>query len=207
MGVDGITGHGARARDSSIGSRCAALGRVSSAPLRRRAHAGPSRVWQKIRTIQLDGKTIKLQIVRSCRSRKPRTRGSHRSARSSQHTPLLPSAHGGSARWPTACTPRWQWDTAGQERFRTITSSYYRGAHGIIVVYDVTEAETFNNVKQWLHEIDRCRRDPPGRFTSPHPRRDSRAHKAPLVQVRVRGRQPPAGGQQVRSDDQEAGRV
>jgi len=63
----------------------------------------------KIRTIQLDGKTIKLQI----------------------------------------------WDTAGQERFRTITSSYYRGAHGIIVVYDVTEVESFNNVRQWLHEIDR----------------------------------------------------
>lgn len=64
---------------------------------------------QKIRTIELDGKTIKLQI----------------------------------------------WDTAGQERFRTITSSYYRGAHGIIVVYDVTDNESFNNVKQWLHEIDR----------------------------------------------------
>jgi len=47
------------------------------------------------------------------------------------------------------------WDTAGQERFRTITSSYYRGAHGIIVVYDVTETESFNNIKQWLHEIDR----------------------------------------------------
>merc|ERR1711957_143676 len=63
----------------------------------------------KIRTFELDGKTIKLQI----------------------------------------------WDTAGQERFRTITSSYYRGAHGIIVVYDVTDNESFNNVKQWLHEIDR----------------------------------------------------
>ncbi|GAB5366070.1 hypothetical protein AAMO2058_001112800 [Amorphochlora amoebiformis] len=63
----------------------------------------------KIRTIDLDGKTIKLQI----------------------------------------------WDTAGQERFRTITSSYYRGAHGIIVVYDVTDIDSFNNVKQWLCEIDR----------------------------------------------------
>ena len=63
----------------------------------------------KIRTIDLDGKTIKLQI----------------------------------------------WDTAGQERFRTITSSYYRGAHGIIIVYDVTDLDSFQNVKQWLHEIDR----------------------------------------------------
>mmetsp|Transcript_128535 Transcript_128535/g.181311 ORF Transcript_128535/g.181311 Transcript_128535/m.181311 type:complete len:203 (+) Transcript_128535:21-629(+) len=63
----------------------------------------------KIRTIELEGKTIKLQI----------------------------------------------WDTAGQERFRTITSSYYRGAHGIIVVYDVTDQVSFGNVKQWLQEIDR----------------------------------------------------
>ncbi|KAI8068854.1 putative GTP-binding protein ypt1 [Thamnidium elegans] len=47
------------------------------------------------------------------------------------------------------------WDTAGQERFRTITSSYYRGAHGIIVVYDVTDNESFENVKEWLREIER----------------------------------------------------
>jgi len=67
----------------------------------------------KIRTIELDGKTIKLQI----------------------------------------------WDTAGQERFRTITSSYYRGAHGIIIVYDVTDMESFNNVKTWLSEIDKYATD------------------------------------------------
>lgn len=67
----------------------------------------------KIRTIELEGKTVKLQI----------------------------------------------WDTAGQERFRTITSSYYRGAHGIIIVYDVTDQESFDNVKQWLHEIDRYATD------------------------------------------------
>ncbi|CEL92628.1 unnamed protein product [Vitrella brassicaformis CCMP3155] len=63
----------------------------------------------KIRTIELDGKTVKLQI----------------------------------------------WDTAGQERFRTITSSYYRGAHGIIIVYDVTDKESFLNVKNWIAEIDK----------------------------------------------------
>lgn len=47
------------------------------------------------------------------------------------------------------------WDTAGQERFRTITSSYYRGAHGIIVVYEVSDMTSFQNVKQWLQEIER----------------------------------------------------
>jgi len=47
------------------------------------------------------------------------------------------------------------WDTAGQEKFRTITSSYYRGAHGIIVVYDVTSRESFSHVKGWLSDIDR----------------------------------------------------
>ena len=47
------------------------------------------------------------------------------------------------------------WDTAGQERFRTITSSYYRGAQGIIIVYDVTDLESFNNLNNWLQEIDK----------------------------------------------------
>lgn len=47
------------------------------------------------------------------------------------------------------------WDTAGQERFRTITSSYYRGTHGIIVVYDVTDAGSFASVSSWLQEVER----------------------------------------------------
>ena len=54
----------------------------------------------KIRTIDVDQKTIKLQI----------------------------------------------WDTAGQERFKTITSSYYKGAHGIIVTYDITDRESFSAI-------------------------------------------------------------
>ncbi|KAK9059823.1 hypothetical protein SSX86_020527 [Deinandra increscens subsp. villosa] len=45
------------------------------------------------------------------------------------------------------------WDTAGQERFRAITSSYYRGALGAMVVYDITRWQTFENVKKWLHEL------------------------------------------------------
>ena len=46
------------------------------------------------------------------------------------------------------------WDTAGQERFRTIVSSYYRGAHGIIVVYDVTDRQSFSKIQHWLKEIE-----------------------------------------------------
>jgi Ras-related protein Rab-1A len=85
----------------------------------------------KIRTVDLDGKCIKLQI----------------------------------------------WDTAGQERFRTITSSYYRGAHGIIIVYDITDVESFNNVRQWLFEIDR--------FANEHVNKLLVGNKADLVSKRV----------------------
>lgn len=45
------------------------------------------------------------------------------------------------------------WDTAGQERFRTITTAYYRGAHGILIVYDVTNRVSFDNVSRWQKEI------------------------------------------------------
>lgn len=94
-------------------------------------------LWQKIRTIDLDAKTIKLQIVSGFNLRIPQSPS--RAFSLILYSDPLSS----------------QWDTAGQERFRTITSSYYRGAHGIIVVYDTTDLESFNNVKQWLHEIDR----------------------------------------------------
>jgi len=46
------------------------------------------------------------------------------------------------------------WDTAGQEQFRTLTSAYYRGAHGVVLVYDVTRAETFRNIREWLKEVE-----------------------------------------------------
>jgi len=45
------------------------------------------------------------------------------------------------------------WDTAGQERFRTIASSYYRGAHCILIMFDLTDIASFNNVKMWLGEV------------------------------------------------------
>ena len=93
----------------------------------------------KIRTIELEGKTVKLQIVRPL----------------SLSLSLSLCVYPASLPSTDARLHRPQWDTAGQERFRTITSSYYRGAHGIIVVYDVTDQDTFANVKQWLQEIDR----------------------------------------------------
>eukprot|EP00638_Chattonella_subsalsa_P010193 CAMPEP_0117758776 /NCGR_PEP_ID=MMETSP0947-20121206/15609_1 /TAXON_ID=44440 /ORGANISM="Chattonella subsalsa, Strain CCMP2191" /LENGTH=149 /DNA_ID=CAMNT_0005579087 /DNA_START=327 /DNA_END=776 /DNA_ORIENTATION=- len=45
------------------------------------------------------------------------------------------------------------WDTAGQERFRTITVSYFKGAHGIMLVYDITDRETFDNISHWITQI------------------------------------------------------
>ncbi|KAF8388858.1 hypothetical protein HHK36_025538 [Tetracentron sinense] len=93
--------------DSGVGKSCLLLRFADDSYLD--SYISTIGVDFKIRTVEQDGKTMKLQI----------------------------------------------WDTAGQERFRTITSSYYRGAHGIIVVYDVTDQESFNNVKQWLSEIDR----------------------------------------------------
>jgi len=53
------------------------------------------------------------------------------------------------------------WDTAGQERFRTLTSSFYRGAHGIIIVFDICDHSTFLNVDRWKQEVTRYTQEIP----------------------------------------------
>ena len=47
------------------------------------------------------------------------------------------------------------WDTAGQERFRNVISSYFRGGHGILLIYDVTDRDSFKNLGNWLIEIEK----------------------------------------------------
>lgn len=52
------------------------------------------------------------------------------------------------------------WDTAGQERFRTITTSYYRGADGVLIVFDITDRQSFDSLKSWHEECMRfCKKD------------------------------------------------
>lgn len=46
------------------------------------------------------------------------------------------------------------WDTAGQERFRAVTSAYYRGSVGALIVYDISRSTTFESVPRWLHELN-----------------------------------------------------
>lgn len=48
-----------------------------------------------------------------------------------------------------------QWDTAGQDRFKNITSSYFRGADGIIIVFDITDRLSYEGVQGWLTEIEK----------------------------------------------------
>ena len=56
------------------------------------------------------------------------------------------------------------WDTAGHERFRTITTSYYRGAHGIATVFDLTDRDSFEHVEKWLGEINKYAKENVMRF-------------------------------------------
>jgi len=52
------------------------------------------------------------------------------------------------------------WDTAGQERFRVITSSFYKGAHGVMLAYDTTCPESFEPLKNWDSDVERYHGDP-----------------------------------------------
>ena len=45
------------------------------------------------------------------------------------------------------------WDTAGEDRFRSITRNYYKGAHGIVLIYDVTDQQSFQHIKDWVDKI------------------------------------------------------
>ena len=56
------------------------------------------------------------------------------------------------------------WDTAGQERFRSITRSYYRGAQGVIVVYDVSDEQSFQHVETWLEDVEQYSTSPVARI-------------------------------------------
>ncbi|KAL9654188.1 hypothetical protein ABK040_000770 [Willaertia magna] len=47
------------------------------------------------------------------------------------------------------------WDTAGQERYRSIITAYYRGAHGIFLIFDLTKRETFENIRRWLTDVSK----------------------------------------------------
>jgi len=69
------------------------------------------------------------------------------------------------------------WDTAGQERFRNITRSYYRGAHGIMIVYDVTNETSFKNVDFWLKEVNK--------YAAPTVYKILIANKCDLIEDRV----------------------
>lgn len=93
---------------------------------------------QRFRNVRIGEKNVKLQIVRDMNGGSFHV-GMVSAGRYRQGGVLLVS----------------QWDTAGQERFRTITSAYYRGADGIIMVYDITHRESFDNVREWLEEVNR----------------------------------------------------
>ena len=56
------------------------------------------------------------------------------------------------------------WDTAGQERLKTVTRAYYRGADGIIIVFDQTDKESFNNIQNWIDDISKYSTEDPAKI-------------------------------------------
>ena len=71
------------------------------------------------------------------------------------------------------------WDTAGQERFQSVTKAYYRGAHGIILMYDIAQEESFVAVKTWINSIQVSPSPPslpPSLEHGPHALKTTRAH-------------------------------
>ncbi|EEC77351.1 hypothetical protein OsI_16033 [Oryza sativa Indica Group] len=161
--------------DSSVGKSCFLLRFADDSYVD--SYISTIGVDFKIRTIEMDGKTIKLQIrsriffanrpnfgprlllaiLEFCKPVNSDIRDDGRVDVAAGDGQLL--ARTAAAFFPGLRRRRAEWDTAGQERFRTITSSYYRGAHGIIIVYDITDMESFNNVKEWMSEIDNYAND------------------------------------------------
>ena len=87
------------------------------------------------------------------------------------------------------------WDTAGQERFHVITRAYYRGAHGIVLVYDVTDKNTLENIGYWMDSIQKHasssvekilvanKVDLPGRLESKHGEEIAKAHGVKYIET------------------------
>ena len=102
---------------------------------------------QKIRTVEIDSKTIKLQIVSIITLVKSDVKFKRVEETLIREEWLSDLVH---------FIVTLQWDTAGQERFRTITSSYYRGVQGLILVYDVTDEVHSNYSIQFYHFANEC---------------------------------------------------
>ena len=83
------------------------------------------------------------------------------------------------------------WDTAGQERYRAITSAYYRGAVGALVVYDITKDVSFTNVSKWLAELKARRRRSLARSLPPPPPPPNRSPPPPPPPRSAAARLPP----------------